>query len=140
MANETEWEQSTSGHATLVYARLQPSPIHGVGVFAIRRIPAGVYPFEPDPCDILWIPKSEVDRSEPRFAELYRDFCIPKGDMLGCPRNFNEMTLSWYVNFSRHPNLACDAEYRFYAIRDILAGEELTLDYTTYSDYRPDDA
>ena len=28
------------------YCRLRPSPIHGVGVFAIRAIPTGVDPFE----------------------------------------------------------------------------------------------
>ena len=44
------------------------------------------------------------------------------------------MTLSWYLNTSKSPNVAADEDFRFRAIRDIGVGEELTTDYDTYSD------
>jgi SET domain-containing protein len=37
------------------------------------------------------------------------------------------------LNDSRKANVAADKDYRFYALRDIKAGEELTSDYRTYS-------
>jgi SET domain-containing protein len=36
--------------------------------------------------------------------------------------------------------MAADSSFRFYAIRDIEAGEELTAEYTTYSDGQVEEA
>ena len=41
------------------------------------------------------------------------------------------------LNHSNNPNLAADDDYKFYAIRNIKLGEELTVDYTTYSESLP---
>jgi SET domain-containing protein len=66
--------------------------------------------------------------------ELYEDFCVLKDDMFACPTNFNKLTPAWFLNNSKAPNVAPDSSLRFYAIRDIEAGEELTADYQTYSE------
>ena len=68
------------------------------------------------------------------IKQFYEDFAIIKGDKYGSPRHFDALTTSWYLNHSIHPNVASDKQYRFYALRDIEAGEELTADYRTYSD------
>ena len=68
------------------------------------------------------------------MRRLYEDFSIIKGDAYGSPLSFNKLTISWYLNHSETPNVAPDASYRFYALRDIGEGEELTTDYRTYSD------
>ncbi len=52
----------------------------------------------------------------------------------GCPKNFNQLTPSWYLNHSDHPNVAFDSNDEFFALRDIRANEELTVDYSTYSE------
>jgi len=117
-----------------VYARLQASPIHGVGLFAIRDIPKGTYIFPDDNEELVWIHRDELSRLSPEQRKLYDDFCIVKGDFYGCPRSFNELTPAWYLNESASPNVGCDSEYRFFAIRDIKKGEELTVDYDLYSD------
>ena len=44
------------------------------------------------------------------------------------------MTVSWYLNHSNNPNVEIDANYHFFAKRSIRRGEELTVDYRTYSD------
>lgn len=117
-----------------VYTRIAPSKIHSVGVIAIRPIPKGTYIFPSDDGDLRWI-KKYVLRGLPReIKKLYTEFCIKKGELYGCPKNFNEMTPAWYLNHSSSPNVGCDSDYKFYSLRNIKKGEELTVDYNTYSE------
>ena len=117
-----------------VFTRLKPSSLHGVGVFAIRDIPKGSPIFGEDEGDLFTVTQDEVKVQPAEFQELYKDFCPRSGDTYQCPRTFNDMTLSWYLNTSKSPNVAADEDFRFRAIRDIGVGEELTTDYDTYSD------
>ena len=69
------------------------------------------------------------------IKKLYVDFCIKKGTKYGCPRNFNQLTTAWYLNHSNSPNVVSgDKNYNFFAKRNINKGEELTADYSTYSE------
>jgi hypothetical protein len=55
----------------------------------------------------------------------------------GCPVSFNRLTPAWFLNESKEPNArCCDENYDFYATRDIPAGQEITVDYETFSEYR----
>jgi hypothetical protein len=72
---------------------------------------------------------------------LYRDFSIfnKESATFGCPTNFNRLTISWYLNQPKPgdpPNVYCKS-YNFYALRKIEVGEELTVDYSKYSDQMP---
>jgi SET domain-containing protein len=117
-----------------VCARLGASPINGVGVFAIKKIPKGTVIFPEDQEDLVWINKSSLRGLSPEEKRLYDDFCIILGNRYGCPKSFNELTPAWYFNESAAPNVGTDNLYRFYALRDIRKGEELTVDYDAYSD------
>jgi hypothetical protein len=117
-----------------VYARLKPSPISGVGVFAIRDIPAGTFMFEPDDDDLVSVRKSEIKHIAPALRKFYEDFCVLEGDTYQCPSSFNKLTASWYLNNSSTPNVAADSSLKFSALRDIQSGEELTADYGSYAD------
>ena len=117
-----------------VYTRLKPSKIHGVGVFAIRDIPKGTAVFAEDDDDIVWVDKVVIADLSEEFKNLYKDFCILKEGRYGCPVSFDKLTIAWYLNNSDEPNLAADDEYRFHALRDIKAGEELTAKYSEYSE------
>jgi len=117
-----------------VYTRLKRSGIHGVGVFAIVDIPKDTYIFEPDDEALVSISASEIKGLPPEVQRLYRDFCVLSDDSYACPSSFNELTPSWFLNNSKDPNVAADSSLKFYAVRDIEAGEELTADYDTYSD------
>ena len=118
-----------------VYTRIKVSPIHGVGVFAIRPIPKGAYIFEGDNSKMVWVDKSEVDQLEPELKRLYDDFCVIKGDKYFCPNNFNNLNVGWYLNECKEdPNVGCNDDFDFYALRDIQVGEELTLNYSSFSD------
>jgi hypothetical protein len=120
-----------------VYIRLAPST-HGVGAFAIARIKKGTKLFNDD-SEIVWFEKSVI--ADPDLSgeiiRLYEDFCISKGGYYGCPKNFNLLTPSWYLNHSDNPNAYSDDKYSFFALRDIEQGEELTLDYRNYTELSP---
>lgn len=121
-----------------VYTRLGVSPINGVGVFAIVDIPAGVYVFEPDDDKTVKVPSEDMVALPPAIRKLYEDFCVLEDGVYECPSNFNRLTPSWYLNHSKQPNVAADNSLKFYAIREIRAGEELTADYETYSENESD--
>jgi hypothetical protein len=121
-----------------VLTRLRPSKVHrgGVGVFAICDIKKNSPIFGDDDDDMVWVYKKNLAGLVKPLRELYDDFAVIKnnGKKYGCPRNFNLLTLSWYLNESKNPNVQCDNNYRFFASRDIKAGEELTVNYSTYSE------
>ena len=122
-----------------VHVRLGCSQIHGIGVFAARPIGAGANVFVNDRREISWVTAAVLD--DPSLDEfqraLYRDFAIRRGNELGCPANFNLLTVGWYVNEPRageEPNLTSTAEFDLVAVRDIDAGEELTISYSSFAE------
>jgi hypothetical protein len=105
-----------------------------VGVFAIRRIPKGTKLFEGDFAEMVWVELSRLPKRPAAIKDLYRDFGVFRNDRVGVPIHFNRMTISWYLNESKSPNVRCDENYEFFASEDIGIGEELTVDYSTYSE------
>ena len=120
-----------------VWARLGTSPLHGVGVFAIMPIPEGTDVFSNDFGKIVWVAASEVRASASSEQQrLYHDFAIQRGSLLGCPANFNQLSVGWYVNEPVNPmeaNLVISENFAMIAKRNIAAGEELTISYATFS-------
>ena len=118
-----------------VYTRLGISKVHGVGLFAIRSIRKGTRLFKDDDDGIIWVDNPDTSRLSQDVKRLYADFAIFKGNRYGCPSSFNRLTPAWYINDSRTtPNVRCDENYEFFALRDIKRGQELTVDYSQYSD------
>lgn len=122
-----------------VYVRLGVSPIEGIGVFAIRPIPKGTDIFANDRVPLVWVNRAELEAAGPSEAEraLYDDFGIRRGERIGCPANFNNLTPGWYLNeptAGEAANVAADSRFAFTALRDIEEGEELTIDYSGFSD------
>ncbi len=121
-----------------VWARLGRSPIHGIGVFAIRPIPRGTNVFESDSIEIVWVKKSALDEAKVGAAQraFYEDFAIDGGDRYGCPADFNHLTPGWYLNQpspGECANVASDPMLNFIALRDIAEGEELTIRYSDFN-------
>ncbi|MBI2446812.1 MAG: SET domain-containing protein [Parcubacteria group bacterium] len=105
---------------------LKPSQ-HGIGIFAVHDIKAGTYLR-------LFGDETEFYRSVTRkktdIPELFRQYCIDRGDLLDCPKDFGCMEIGWYLNHSKMPS-AFHRNYQYYALRDIKTGEEITIDYNT---------
>ncbi len=123
-----------------VKARIGPSPLAGVGIFALRQIEEGEAIFPGDSGDIVWISRMALQSANLSEADkaFYRDFAIFKADECGSPADFDKLTPCWYLNQPsgrQAPNVHCDidAGYKFYAARRIDAGEELTARYSDYS-------
>lgn len=117
-----------------VFVRLKPSKLHtgGVGVFAICPIPKGTNVFAGESERLVWTDSKNLPR-RPELRRLYTDFGVLREGRYATPPNFNAMGPGWYLNNSTTPNVKCDENLDFIAIRDISTGEELSADYSTYS-------
>jgi len=109
---------------------LKPSE-HGVGVFATHDIKAGTYlrifGDEGAPVDVAVIRKKED------VPESFRKYCVDRGDILECPKDFGCMEIGWLLNHSGTPN-AYHKNYEYHALRDIKVGEEITIDYNSLNE------
>lgn len=117
-----------------VYVRIGLSRIHGVGVRAIREIPAATRVFRGENERVVWVSRAAVRRQPAAIRKLYEDFGIVWKDQIGVPRTFNSLSVGWYVNHSERPNVEADEAGRFVTLRRIRKGEELTADYRTFTD------
>lgn len=114
------------------YAALKPSPVHGIGVFAIADIPKGCRNIFSRNCG-NWVPVpiTEVEQLPAHSRSLIETYCLFDEDHYFVPDyGFKLADLVNFLNHSSEPNLVSvnDGEY-FEAIRDIQAGEELFINY-----------
>lgn len=119
-----------------VYARIGSSRTHGVGVRAIRDIPAGTLVFHGESERIRWVSRTAVRRLPAAIRRLYEDFGMVSGERIGVPPSLNMLSVGWYVNHSDRPNLEAGEDGRFRALHRIRKGAELTADYRTFTDER----
>ena len=123
------------------YCRLRPSPIHGIGVFAIRPIPAGVDPFEGCYRGLSTkLREADLVGMDPAVREMVRDyFVLWEGDIWACTRGLNAIDVQYYLNHSDNPDMVTlDGGSHFLAGRDVEVGEELTVDYDSSTTLRAD--
>lgn len=99
---------------------------HEVGVFAVHDIKAEiflrVFGDENNPNDVSIVRKKED------IPEFFRQFCVDRGNTMECPKDFGCMEVGWFINHSKTPN-AYIRDKEYFALRDISAGEEITIDY-----------
>ncbi|MGG9963798.1 SET domain-containing protein [Ferruginibacter sp. SUN106] len=116
------------------YVMLKPSPIEGVGVFAITDIPKGCRNMfsKPDASEEwITVPKTEVEALPAHAQFIVGNYCLYDEDNYFIPGNgFKKIDLSLFLNHADIPNVISinDGDY-FEAVRDIKAGEELLVDY-----------
>jgi hypothetical protein len=125
-------DQDQLPHRNL-YTRIKSST-NGVGLFAIRDIPQGTRLFVGDIGQTVQIPVSEIEKIDnPELRRMYVDFCPVINNHFVAPSDFNQMTMSWYLNHSDTPNVTALPELQFVTSRFVAVAEELTVDYTTFS-------
>jgi len=116
------------------WVMIKPSPIEGIGVFALRDIPKGCRSmFSRANEQEQWIPvlKTEVDHLPAHAKALIENYCLYDDENYFVPDyGFKKMDLVNFLNHADIPNIISinDGEF-FEAIRDIKQGEELVIDY-----------
>lgn len=115
----------------LVKTCVRQSPLHGLGLFAEEDIPAGTILWRFEPLLDRLIREAELDtlpEEVARFIDIYSEHFPDLGVLVLSGDNDR------YTNHSDSPNteviLPNGPEARVRAVRDILAGEEITCDYT----------
>lgn len=122
-----------------IYCRLQVSE-NGIGVFAIKDIPSGIDPFRGSmKCctEFIEFSEEEVGMLDREVARLVIDMCPKQNGMYQLPDcGLSHIDCSYYLNCS--PTYANMKEVNegeiFITKRLIHKGEELLIDYNTYSE------
>jgi SET domain-containing protein len=128
-----------------VYCRIERSPIDGVGVFAIKRIPKGAKPLMvSDDTAVVPIPEKEIaernDMPEAVKEMVGAFYAMSEGVIYFPGHSLNQIDISYFMNHADHPNIDCveiGEDIIHVANRDIEVGEELTIDYATFADPDP---
>ena len=116
---------------TEVFCRLGVSPVHGIGVFAIRDIPKGVKPLKSRlKLHEIKFNHAEVSSLPCQVRKELDMFCYyDKHHMLIPAIGLNSMNMSVYLNHSKSANVKMRKDGVLIALRDIKPDEELVMDY-----------
>ena len=120
------------------FAKLAPSNIHGIGLFAIRDIPFGQKLFEQilDDDDYIFLKNKDLEVFDIEIQNLIKSLYILEEKGVWVQRTgLNHLDYSYYINHSDTPNLTYIQNKNYYLPkRDIKKGEELTYDYNEVQD------
>ena len=109
-----------------VFVRAAPSGIHGVGIFAVSDIPQGQTVQLWSDEEMRFIPKPLAPGP---LRTMVLTYGVQTADGFWCPKDFNRAEIGWYINHSDTPNMTYASAITLRAMRDIAAGEELTINY-----------
>ena len=114
------------------YAMLKPSPVHGIGVFAMQHIPKGCRTiFSNNIGQWVRLPITEVEQLPSHSRNLVETYCLYDDEHYYVPDyGFKVMDMVNYLNHSSTPNIISvnHGEY-FEALTDIPEGAELLINY-----------
>jgi len=114
------------------FITLKPSPVHGIGVFALRDIPKGCKTlFSRNVGEWIRVPISDIDQLPDQTRNMVETYCLYDETHYYLPDyGFKVMDLVNYLNHSSSPNVISvnDGEY-FESLREIKEGEELLVNY-----------
>lgn len=120
--------------STNTWVMIKPSPIEGIGVFALQDIPKGCRSMFSKANELeQWIPitKTQVENLPAHAKALIENYCLYDEENYFVPDyGFKKMDLVNFLNHSDTPNVISinDGEF-FETIRDIKKDEELVIDY-----------
>lgn len=110
-----------------VLATIKPSPIHGVGVFAVQDIKKGSKMY------IRWTPmgllQTELSKLKPEIRKIIEQRWPPVRDGYPFIHPHEDANMLSFMNHSSTPNFDDKNDV---ALRDIPAGTEILEDYGKY--------
>jgi SET domain-containing protein len=114
------------------YVTLKPSPVHGIGVFALRNIPKGCRDiFSKHVGEWIKVPITDVEQLPDYSRNLVETYCLYDEENYFVPDyGFKVVDIVNYLNHSPRANIMSvnHGEY-FEALEDIPAGTELLVNY-----------
>ncbi len=114
------------------WVMIKPSGIHGIGVFAVRDIPAGCREmFSKEMGEWTTVTRNDVDELPAYAKDIVENYCLYDEANYFIPaQGFKTIDLSLFLNHSDTPNIISvnDGEY-FETVREVKKGEELFVDY-----------
>jgi SET domain-containing protein len=114
------------------FVALRASPVHGIGVFAIRDIPKGCRTmFSTGVGNWIRLSISEVEALPSHSRNLVETYCLfDETDYFVPDYGFKLMDLVLYLNHSSSPNIVSVDDGSFFeALTDIPEGTELFVNY-----------
>jgi SET domain-containing protein len=120
-----------------IYIELRPSPIHGIGIFAIRNIPKGCRDmFSKDNSEWIPLPKDDVEQLPDYSKRMVEEYFVHDDKFYYIEKNcLKKIDLVCYLNHSDEPNIrVINNGNIFEAITDIKAGQELFINYSEVVD------
>lgn len=128
------------------FCRLSASKHHGVGVFAIRDIPAGTRVFKMsnnllDPEELIALSEDDLKELHPNVAKYIKDVFVETNNAYYLPeKGMNSIGVGFLINHNLNSNMSNNfniVSENGYAVatssRDIKEGEELTEDYYSFT-------
>ena len=107
---------------------LKPESLERIVICAAQDIPAGTYLPIFAAKDYRLMRKKTLANMP--MSEVFASYCVLDSSGVHAPSNFNRMSIGWYITHSDNPT-ALHRNYRYYAARDIKAGEVITVDFKT---------
>ncbi|MES2849805.1 MAG: SET domain-containing protein [Bacteroidota bacterium] len=118
--------------STNTWVMIKPSGTHGIGVFAVRDIPAGCKElFSKEMGEWTTVPRKETDALPIHAKDIVENYCLYDDENYFIPaKGFKVLDLSLFLNHADKPNIISvnDGAY-FETIKEIKKGEELFVDY-----------
>lgn len=113
------------------WCRLQPSPLHGVGVFAVRRIPPKTDIFPECKDFFVTQPIEHLEKLDPALKEMCLDYFYSDDSHIFLPwkKTLNTLNISFFLNYSESPNCIHHPDGTICSLDWIEIGEELTHSY-----------
>jgi SET domain-containing protein len=119
------------------WVMIKPSPIHGIGVFAVRDIPKGTRGiFSNGIGGWIELTHEEVEALPGHSKYLIHTYCLFDEEKYFVPDyGFKIMDLSLYLNHDENSNIiSLHHGEDFETKRDIASGEELLINYAEIVD------
>ena len=123
------------------FCKIQPSKIHGVGVFSIKDIPSETYPWISNGIRVMdpftVVSNNKLKKLDKCIKELLYSYNLKSGHGLYLsPYELEIFHITNFLNHSKEPNLklvlddkGVSSPVPYVTIKNIKAGEELTVDY-----------
>lgn len=120
----------------IIETTLKEFPNKGIGLCSVHNIPKGTFVYEENKFFDVLVSKKEVDamhKVAKDFIETHCSYSKKRDGYWVCVDNARFLNHSFDANLKYLNDI-----HKYIAVRDILAGEELTCNYTEFDDCSKD--